>query len=134
MLIGAGAEILKWQHDERQRRRDDGFAGCNGGRDPGACWKHLCRGVRHLCDKAIASAGHRLNAASPNSPLIEHPAKRPDLSGQVAVGYGQSGPDRAEDFVLGHEISAARYQQNQQVEGARAERHRDEDAGVTALE
>ena len=90
--------------------------------------------MRHLCDKAIASAGHRLNAASPNSPLIEHPAKRPGLSGQVAVGYGQSGPDRAEDFVLGHEISAARYQQNQQLEGAGAERHRDKDTGVIALE
>ncbi len=54
----------------------------------------------HRADEAVATPGHRLDAAALFSVLIEDAPQRRDLNGQVTFLDHRSGPDGLHDRVL----------------------------------
>ena len=85
-------------------------------------------------DKAIPSARDCLDAASVRSAAIEHLAQRRDLGRQIAVLDNNPRPDGHHDLILCNEIAVPPHQQDEQVEGARAERYRDKGAVLICAE
>src|ERR1700730_8400482 len=88
--------------------------------------------MRHHCDKAIAAAGDRLDAAPARSSAIEHTAERRYLHRQVAVLDDGPRPDGGDDLVLRDDLPRPLDQHAQNVERARPDRDRDETAALIA--
>src|SRR5271165_2013362 len=76
--------------------------------------------------KAIATSGDRLNAAPLRPPLIQDPAKRGYLDSQVAVLDHRSRPNGSDELVFRNEIPRPLDDHAEDVEGARADRDRNE--------
>src|SRR5260370_29829651 len=79
-------------------------------------------GLSHLCDKAIAASGYRLDAAALLSVLIEDVAQLRDLHVQVGFLDHSFRPDRRHDRVFRDQLPFALDQQAEQTERARPER------------
>jgi hypothetical protein len=70
-----------------------------------------------------------LNTAAVGSPVVEQPAKRGDLHGEIAAFDDGSRPHRIHDLVLGDEIPRPLYENTENFEGARPDRDRNQCAG-----
>jgi hypothetical protein len=66
------------------------------------------------------------------SPVIEDPAKRRDLHAQIAVLNHSRWPDGSDDLAPRHEIAGPPDQHAENIERARADRHRRENAALVA--
>jgi hypothetical protein len=102
------------------------IAGHIGGEDCCETARRRELAARHRCDKAVAAPCDRLDAAPLCSPVIEDPAQRCDLDVEVAVFDRRPRPDGVYDVGSRDEIPRPLDQHAENVEGARADRHRSE--------
>jgi hypothetical protein len=78
--------------------------------------------------------GDGLDAAAPGSPLVEDPPKRGDLHVEIGVLDRRDRPYGGHERVPQDEASCAVEKHVENVEGARADRHRHESIGLVTPE
>jgi hypothetical protein len=83
-------------------------------------------------DKPVAARGDSLNAASLRSPEIEYAAERRDLDGQVGVLDRHPLPNGGHDLFLQDEFTGSFDEHAKNIEGSRANHHRNENAAFIA--
>lgn len=106
-----------------------------------ARWRRLGqRRLRRRCgphdrhDKAIAAPRDRLDAAGRRASRVENPAKSGDLHVETVIFDDTLRPRRGNDLVSHDEIARPLDQHTENIERPRADRHRDKDASLVALE
>jgi hypothetical protein len=107
------APVQRRQRRGQVRQRGRGYRGINF-RQAGDVGRR-----RDRQREAIPAPGHRAHGRS-----AEQLAQVRDLHAQVVFFHHQAGPDLGQQFVLADDAVAAFDEHQQQVEGARAQRHR----------
>ena len=70
----------------------------------------------YRCGKPVTAGCDRLNAASLGTTLIENPAERRDLDGQVGVLDHRPPPDGRHDLFFGHQFARSLDEHAQNIE------------------
>ena len=86
----------------------------------------------HRRDKAVAAGGDCLDTASLRSPLIEYPAERRDLDGQIGVLDDRPSPDGHHDLFFQDELTGPFDEHGENIEGSRTDRYRNENTAFIA--
>src|SRR6516164_4406112 len=79
-------------------------------------------------DKAVAMRGNGLNAPPLRPPLIENPAKRRDLNGQIGIVDRRTRPNGPHDLVLRDESTRPLDQHLKDIKRPHTDRYRNENA------
>ena len=85
-------------------------------------------------DKSVTAPDYRLDAALPRLRRVEDPAKSRDLNEQIALRDHRPGPAGAHDLFPRNDIASSLDQGRQDLERARSDRDRYEDAVGVASE